>query len=271
MGLLDRLLWSLGDETGGGRDESPRQSESDRDAKSGSHGSHWDALVDEDEAIGRAVQRTIAAGEAVRAPSVDGRETVGFRAGEGPVRSTVVTADGEMLTAYPAAEGIEHEFAADETIPWANGVEAQLRGRLGPASVALFPTNFFARHDQTFEGDRRVELAGLAYYCAPQSGASDDAVAGVDGTDAADGDGVVGFAPFDRGDVDDYVFRTRAKAVTATAFDGRAVYRIRAPLFRRDGEDVDVSLYAADRVLDGVVPDAGDDLEGVLWLQGRVE
>jgi hypothetical protein len=30
-----------------------------------------------------------------------------------------------------------------------------------------------------------------------------------------------------------------------------------------------VSLYAADRVRDGVVPEAGDYLEGVRWLQGR--
>lgn len=278
MGLLDRLLGPLGSETtrDGDRGDDPdgpaRSVDPGSDAKSGSHGSHWDALVDGDEAIGRAVQRTIETGDAVRAPPVDGREVVGFRAGEGPVRSTAVTADGEMLTAYPELDGIAHEFAVDEAIPWANGVEAQLRGRLGPASASFFPTDFFAEADATFGGDRQVELAGLAYYCAPQSGASDDAVADIDGTESADGEGgVVGFAPFDRGDVDDYVFRTRAKDVTATTFDGRAVYRLRAPLFRRDGEDVDVSLYAADRVLDGVVPEPGDDLEGVLWLQGRTE
>ncbi|NHN47651.1 hypothetical protein G9464_08580 [Halostella sp. JP-L12] len=281
MGLLDRLLEPLGDGTaddgGDDPDAPPRPSTGDRDAKRGSHGSHWDALVDGDEAIGRAVQRTIETGDAVRAPPVDGREVVGFRAGEGPVRSTAVTADGEMLTAYPELDGIAQEFAVDEEIPWANGVEAQFRGRLGPASAAFFPTDFYAEGGER-DGDRRVELAGLAYYCAPQSGASDDAVADVDGAvggegaDDVDGNGgVVGFAPFDRGDVDDYVFRTRAKEVTATTFDGRAVYRIRAPLFRRNGEDVDVSLYAADRVLDGVVPEAGDHLEGVLWLQGRTE
>ena len=31
-----------------------------------------------------------------------------------------------------------------------------------------------------------------------------------------------------------------------------------------------MSLYASDRVLDGVVPEPGDYLEGVRWLQGRV-
>lgn len=277
MGLLDRLLGPLGNETtgeserGGDPDGPARSADPGSDAKSGSHGSHWDALADGDEAIGRTVQRTIETGDAVRAPPVDGREVVGFRAREGPVRSTAVTADGEMLTAYPELDGVAHDFAVDETIPWANGVEAQLRGRLGPASASFFPTNFFAEGDAAFGDDRRVELAGLAYYCASQSGTSDGAVSDVDGPETADGDpGVVGFAPFDRGEVDDYVFRTRAKEVTATTFDGRAVYRVRAPLFRRDGKEVDVSLYAADRALDGVVPEAGDYLEGVLWLQGRL-
>lgn len=277
MGLFDRVLGLFG---GGGGDERPADSEassspetgsnrgSDDGAKSGGHGSHWDTLVEGDPEIKRTVMRTIENGELLDGPAVEEREITGHRAGDGPVETVGVTADGQIWTAYPVVEGVTHEMAIDGLIPWANGVEAQLRGRLGPAELNFFPTNFFAESDEAFGGERRVELAALAYDCGPVEAETIRDESG----DELSTEGMAALLPFERGDADDYAFQTRVKEAEVTSFDDRAVYRLLVSLFRtEDGEDVDVSLYASEHVLGEYVPEVGDDVAGILWLQGHVE
>lgn len=276
MRLLDRLLGlfdSGSDErvTDSDPAESPNpdhDSDSDGGEKTGSHGSHWDTVVGGDLEIKQTVMRTIEEGEIVEAPSVEGREITGHRTDDGPVTSVGVTANGEMWTAYPVGEGIVHEIDVNGMIPWVNGVEAQLRGELGPTEINFFPTNFFAEPNDVFGGRRQVELAALAYDCGP---AATETIRDESGEELST-EGMAGFFPFERGDVDDYSFQTRVKDVEETSFGGNPVYRLLVPLFRTDEEgDVDIYLYASERVLGEYVPEVGDDIEGVLWLQGRVE
>lgn len=275
MGLFDRVLglFDGGDDeaTAGSTPEGSDPDDAsapDGGEKTGSHGSHWDALVEGDHEIQQTVMETIQDGELVEAPSVDGREITGHRAGDGAVRTVGVTADGQMWTAYPVVDGLTHEVEIDGLIPWSNGVEAQLRGQLGPVEINFFPTNFFAEADGAFGGERRVELAGLAYDCSP---ADPETVRDEPGEELST-EGMAAFFPFERGDVDDYAFQTRVKEVEEVAFGDRTVYRLLASLFRtEDGDDVDISLYASEHVLGEYVPEVGDDVTGVLWLQGRVE
>lgn len=276
MGVLDRVLGLFDGTDGEATVDSTPEGSGDPDEasgsgggeKTGSHGSHWDTLVEGDQEIQQTVMETIQDGELVEAPSVDGREITGHRAGDGPVRTVGVTADGQMGTAYPDADGVTHEVEIDGLIPWSNGVEAQLRGQLGPAEINFFPTNFFAEADDAFGGERRVELAGLAYDCGP----ADPETIRDDSGEELSTEGMAAFFPFERGDVDDYAFQTRVKEVEEVAFGDRTVYRLLAPLFRtEDGDDIDISLYASEHILGEYVPEVGDDVTGVLWLQGRVE
>lgn len=272
MGLLNRLLDLFGGESGGrtsaerGRDD--RSPSDGNDAKSGGHGSHWDTLVEGDEEIQMTVMQTLEEGEVIEAPSVEGRNVTGHRAGDGPVESVAVTADGELWTGYPVADGVAHEMHVDGLIPWANGVEVQLRGQLGPAEFNFFPTNFYAEDDEAFGGDRTVELAALAYACGPAEATT---VTDEDGGSYSM-EGMAAFLPLERGDVDDFSFRTTVKERTETTFDGRTVYQLRVPLFKpdEDADDVDIYLYAAEHVLGEYVPEVGDDIEGAFWLQGCV-
>ncbi|WP_440990867.1 hypothetical protein [Haloarchaeobius baliensis] len=233
--------------------------------KSGSHGSHWDTVTTGQMDVITMVRGAVESGMPTEWSADDGERVVGYRAGAGPVSTLVVTsAGGELWTAYPVAEGVTHELTVESVVPWANGAEAQVTGTLGDATVSLFATNYVTI-DEAVEGTRQVELAALCYDLNP----ADDETLTVDDEHEFSTAGMAGFVPFDGGDVDDYVFQTRIESVTESEFGDTTVYRCRVPLFRdAHGEDYEISLYAAEHVCDGYVPEAGDDVEGVFWLQG---
>ena len=59
------------------------------------------------------------------------------------------------------------------------------------------------------------------------------------------------------------------EAIDAFEHDGQKVYRLEMVLMRPDDEEFRLPVYAAEHVLDGYVPRLGDDVQGVLWVQGR--
>lgn len=234
----------------------------DDDRKTGAHGSHWDAVVPTDDAVRDATLDAVQEGDPVAGRSIRGSEVVGHRyPREGAVRTCAVSVDGTVTTAYPTAEGVPHEVTVTEVVEWANDVEAQVAFDLAGQRAAAFDASYF-RHGGTYgEGDAlRVALSGLAYDLSPAENGSD----GGSGTDVP-GDDPVAFVGFDGGDADDYLFRSRIRAVDRTAYRGLTVHRLRVPL-SVDGPEIGV--YAADHVLDGYVPESGEEVEGVLWLQG---
>ncbi|WP_439025660.1 hypothetical protein [Haloarchaeobius sp. DT45] len=295
MGLFDRLrdvfggsdeTTSTGDETVGpaaGYDDADVAPEPQADpegrgrsgvnvaregAKSGSHGSHWDTVVEGNDAIVQAIMGAVETGEPTAGKQVDGQSVIGYRSGNGALSTvTIASADGEVWSGYPVAEGITHEVSVSESIPWANGAEAQLSGSLGDATVSFFATNFFAHPDEHFGGDREVELAAFAYDLNP---ATAETLTDEEGNEFTT-EGMAGFVPFEGGDVDDYIFQTTVETVTEVEFGGQPMYRMRVPLFRGEGDrEYQVMLYAAKRLCGEFVPEKGDDVEGVFWLQGWV-
>lgn len=270
MGLFDRVRGLLGGDgrDGGGRDDDGRPGVRRRE-REGGHGDHWDALVDlEDEAgFQETIMAAVEGGTPVGGEPLDGREVTGLFSGPDPCQVCAVTVGPRLYTAYPALDGIEQELTVEEVIEWHTRVEAQVDGALGPASAAAFDTRYFARRDYDPGRTYAFSLAALAYTLVPADEGTVTGPAGEEWTVA----GMAGFVPFERGDVDDVVLRTTAREVETLAFDGRTVYRLTVPLFRR-GErvaGVDVALYASERALEGYVPEPGDDVGGVAWLQGR--
>ncbi|WP_435335034.1 hypothetical protein [Haloarchaeobius sp. TZWWS8] len=238
--------------------------------KSGSHGSHWDTVVLGDDAIMQNIVAAVETGDPKPGRTVDGGTVSGYRTGDGPLGTVVIVGEpGDIWSGYPVGAGIAHEVEIDELIPWANGAEAQLSGQLGEATISFFATNFWAQKDDQFGGPRRVELAAFAYDLGP---AEDEVITDDEGNEYSTA-GMAGFAPFEGGDVDDYVFQTTVETVTECEFDGGSVYRMRVPLFRGEegSKEYQVMLYAAKPVCGEYVPEKGDDVAGVLWLQGRLE
>lgn len=280
MGLLDSLLGLFGGDRGerdhgdGDRHRGPGGDGGGvrRREREGGHGDHWDALVDlEDEAaFQRGIVETIETGSPVEGEPLDGHGVTGYLAGDDGCRSCAVAVEGQVATAYPALSGVEHDVTVEEVLEWHTGLEAQVEGTLGPASLALFDTRYFARRDYEPGRTYPFSVAALAYDLFP---AEDETLEGPNGEKLSTGE-MAGYFPFERGDVDDVVFQTTVKDVETFAFDGRPGYRLVVPLFRTEEEDgsftdVDVALYAGERVLDDYVPAAGDAVQGVAWLQGH--
>ncbi|HOY68137.1 MAG TPA: hypothetical protein PLP29_14735 [Candidatus Ozemobacteraceae bacterium] len=75
---------------------------------------------------------------------------------------------------------------------------------------------------------------------------------------------------FDR---DDYEFQGPVKSVAElhTEILGQKAWRVRVTISRLGDEEIDIDLCLTKRVLgEGKLPEIGDSVRGVLWLQGRL-
>ena len=81
------------------------------------------------------------------------------------------------------------------------------------------------------------------------------------------------FVRADGGDADEYSFRGAVQYVDPfTDFLGQAGWRLRVAVIRADDNDaLDLEIVVTARAWDGPAPPAvGQDVEGNLWLQGRL-
>ncbi|WP_143052198.1 hypothetical protein [Halobacterium jilantaiense] len=195
----------------------------------------------------------------------DREGVMGYRYDDGPVGVRTVTRTGDTVTAYPVLSGSQQTFYAGGLEEWENGVEAWIHGEFGPASLGLFPTNFFERERDAFGGEREVSVAAFLYDAGPRE---EDTVS----TDAGKFDisEMAAILPVDEGAPDDYHIQTVVEDVTKvenTLFEG---YVLEAPLFRNpeDG-DVTAQLFLGSHLAGTYEPEIGDGLVGSGWLQAR--
>jgi hypothetical protein len=69
---------------------------------------------------------------------------------------------------------------------------------------------------------------------------------------------------------DDAQFQGVIDALDSFEHDGQRIYRMEMVVMRPDDEEFRIAVFASEYVLDGYVPRLGEDVEGILWLQGRV-
>jgi hypothetical protein len=68
------------------------------------------------------------------------------------------------------------------------------------------------------------------------------------------------------------MFVVPVKEVMEFDFGNKTFYRIRAPLFQlSEDDDIDIFILARADMTKGYVPTVGDDISGVLWLQGYMK
>ena len=48
------------------------------------------------------------------------------------------------------------------------------------------------------------------------------------------------------------------------------IYRLEMVVMRPDDQSFRLPVFASERALDGYVPQLGEDVEGMLWLQGSL-
>jgi hypothetical protein len=284
MGLFDAMRRVLGrgsDGTAGGGDATGGRDGRDRDEwgvdvdaaaldpqpgprrRGGGHGRHWETAVDGDEALRETVARTLDEGR-VRESRVPDVEAVEY--GAGALRCRVLRQDGDVLTAYPVGDGVVHETTVTDVTPWATDLEADATIVLGPEEFATYGASAWAVGGVPL-GDADVEVTALSYALERTESETYDTEDGGEFSTA----GMAGFAPVDGGGVADYAFQTTVREAQRVPFFDANGYRFRVPLTRTaDDTEFETWLYAGAHAIDGRVPEVGEDVSGVFWVQTHV-
>ncbi len=245
--------------------------ESGTDKKPGSHGNHWDCVTQSGDEIVQSVEWAL---KETKSPDVrewNGREVAAYVPESRSLTACTITLDRSVCTAYPmAVDGVVHEVTVQRVEEWANDLEGQVVGSVGDAALAFFDTRYYRNGDHYREGGSNLfALAAFAYVLQK---AEPRTITDAEGKEHSTRN-MAAYRPFPQGDVDDFVYQFPVKSVETVSFGGKTVYRLTVPFFRlpdADGEyrDIDITLYAAEHVTRGYAPRVGDDVTGVLWLQG---
>ena len=246
-------------------------------AKAGGHGDHWGCVLraaEQDELLafisrvigeaqGPQMFQAAGAGMAVHAP--------GDR-----LSATVLTVDDGLVSAYPeAVEGDTWSIIVSEVIPWANGIEGQIVGECYGAKIAFFDTRFYANRRKYRVGETyNFQMSAFAYMVGRAADAEYESDMGA----KVSLRGAHAYMPAnlsnDTADLDDYWFHSPLEAEPYNAqLAGKrlTVYPIIVAIPEHIEMHLDLYAAAHTRTLDLANIQPGDDLEGFLWLQGRLK
>lgn len=271
------------------------------------HGNHWEVLYDLDTYTNEVLIRDVQESRLVdRHPCVDvangsdrTEEVFCLRwGGDRLARDTLVVSDSRkgsrfFFSAYPVLlDGLRYTITLDRFEPWEHGIEAWVRGHVGTASASIrfFDTRYYAGSAIHQPGDRiDVSLAGLAYFLRPVQVRSFEIKEGrlwemerqrrlEQGEIEEEASrpveihmtGAAVFLLFKGGQCDEAQFQGVIDAVDMFEHDGQTIYRLEMVVMRPDDKDFRLPVFVSERGLDGYVPRLGDDVEGILWLQGQI-
>lgn len=272
------------------------------------HGNHWEVLYDLERVVSEILVRDMQDGTLIdQHPCVDVVEGTDRTeqvaclrwGGERIAHDTLVVScamDGSshLFSGYPVfLDGIRHVVELEHFTPWPYGIEAWVHGRVTAAAVPLcfFDTHYYAGSTVYQPGQKLdVSLAALAYSMQPiqlrkfeikegpfwemerqqrlENGESEVEASrpvSIHMTGAA-----IFLPRFDDVAPDEAEYQGVIDAVEAIEHDGQLVYRVEIDVMRPEGETFHLPVYVSERVLDGYVPQLGEDVQGTLWLQGRI-
>ena len=203
---------------------------------------------------------------------------------------TLRQSDGqvELLNVSPFSEmGQQVSLEIDTVHVWSSGAEAQVEATWGDMLPSFFDLNFLSSRSW-YEAGRRLDfiLAGIAFDARPAAvdeipvgsyspwaswpGAESGPETGADLKIGLEGSSIfLPVAGWDRGDLS---FRGTVRRVTPFGdWLGQSVWRVRVCVVQRDGEDAELDVHVTGRAWAGSEPPkVGQDIEGTLWLQGRL-
>lgn len=197
-----------------------------------------------------------------------------------------------LISLFPyLSDGVQVSVVLNKVIGWESGMEAQIDVSWGDASVTFFDTHFLVNR-AWYEAGRKYEfiLTGIAY-SARQSSLSEILVPPSEQAlwrkillekmnrdvkpemlETLQLDGMAMLLPAAECDADDYQFRGPVKSVKKVKdILGQDGWLARVTVMRFGEEDADLDIMITQRVWGGdKPPEEGLDIEGVLWLQGRL-
>ena len=272
----------------------------------GGHGNHWEAIeANYAEFIGEMLpkicQEGKLAGKNAFTHTMDDVENkvgvvFGLQYLESPISfmalvvSEIEPDSNLFWSGYPVcAEGSSCRLVIDEIRPWDNGIEGTLEAHVPDGGmVYFFDPYFFLNKDRYVVGEEvMVKLGGLAYMVQKseqleisitegpmleihrQRLLDDDPSANVSSITSVpiSMDGAAIYFP--RGeDQDDAEVRFKVTETARFTCEDRAFMRLSGIVMRSDSGDVCLNVYASEQILGGYVPQVGDNVEAVVWMQG---
>ena len=265
-------------------------------------GSHWDPFFDNPEDIFEALPDIIPASVSLQTfgdtypgtHDIPEGWTMGGHlcwpnANQGLIATLRTTAsDTELMNVSPfVGDGIQAGIKIEKVHVWIGGAEAQIEGVWGEAPVSFFDLTFLSNR-AWYEAGKRQEfiLAGIAYEAgspkankialAPDSQLAIWQQAHASHTERQGAyvslEGSCIFLPVEDWDRDDYEFRGPVRDVdTFDDWLGQSGWKVRVGVMQFGDESVDLDVFVTERAWNGDgLPRVGQDIEGRLWLQGRL-
>lgn len=269
------------------------------------HGDHWEAICSLEEYTSEKLGRDVREGELIS--SYDCVDVVGgtdrteqlfcLRWGSGTLVHQVLVVShspdksNHMFSAYPVVlDGHKIDVKISRVESWGYGIEGWIEGEVTNEGIplAFFDTMYFAGSASLQEGDTvAYRLAGFAYSLQPIERHSFEIDEGPfwekirqerldEGATEEEASrpltflmaGSAIFLPGDGDRRDEAQFQGMIEAIEILEHDGQKIYRLEMVLMRPGDEEFRLPVYASEHVLRGYVPRLGEDVEGVLWLQG---
>lgn len=194
----------------------------------------------------------------------------------------------ELVNVHPFTQyGKQVTMSIERVHVWSSGAKAQIECGWGESTVSFFDLTFLGSRSW-YEAGKTCDfiLTGIAYDAKPASLEpivldQDSAGAEIlrEGLGLADGgDLALGveelsvFMRVEEWDRDDYWFRGPVRVVKdLDDWLGQSGWRVRVCVMQMDSEDAELDIFITSRVWSSEEPpQVGQDIEGTLWLQGRL-
>ena len=269
------------------------------------HGAHWDAFYGDQFNAEETVSHCIQNGQLVdRHDCIDvvngteRAETVFcIRNGEGPVfEDMLIVTDtpeqvNQFFSGYPMIrDGIFCQVEIEKILPWEYAIEAWIQAHILSCNVSItyFDTRFYAAGALLKAGQiSDIVLSGLAYSLAPCAQSAIDMSSGalfemerqrrINDGETGEGinrpvqvvlSGMAAFLPREGEQSSDAEFRGVIQAISQFKHRELSIYRLDVTIARHDDVAFDFPIYVTEHVLNGYVPRPGEDVQGVMWMQG---
>jgi hypothetical protein len=269
------------------------------------HGNHWCALCGEDADIGEIIARNCEGARLIDVHScVDvangterAEEVACLRWGTGSiVEDVLVVTDSPkqerfLFSGYPVIrDGIRHAVTVSRVEPWEYGIEGWLHVLVTEEEIPItfFDVRYYAGSSALQTGQQiDVSLAGLAYMLEPVTQSSIGIGEGPlweiekrrrlengESPVAASRpvtvvlSGMAALLPHGGEGCDDAEFQGVIDAISTVVHDERIFYRLEIVVLRAGDEAFKLPVLVSDAVLNGYVPRLGEDVRGVMWIQG---
>jgi len=237
------------------------------------HGTHLEAMYPDLEKILKFIQENLAIENIMvisEQPFADRGKTsiVGHKLDLNEYVSLIVVlaeinGNYELATAYPVLFGeTKADVKINKILEWPIQIEATIEGEIGEASLNFFPTDFFYLRDEYIQG--KVNKVSLGFFAYNQStNVFKDETMEIDGKKIKLDEAEI-ILPLKHGYLDDYIVSGKVEDVREVKIldEDAIITRIKClPI----GE---LEIFALKRNTDKV-PDEGDIVYAVGWLQGR--